>query len=101
MIYFTHTSGIINYIHYRPFDSEYGLGKTQAELEQTGVLVESIPEPEIIEGKHAELKYDETTQELYYDYVDIIPPPSNNPEIEELRQQIQDLQTTIDTMLGD
>lgn len=56
------------YINYQPFDEKYGLGKTKEELLQTGILVDSIPEPEQIEGKVPVLKYDGTN--LYYEYQD-------------------------------
>lgn len=56
------------FIHNQPFDSKYGLGKTREELLQEGILVESIPEPEQIEGKSPVLKYNGT--EIYYEYID-------------------------------
>lgn len=52
--------------HYMPFDEKYGLGKTEEELLQDGILVEDIPEPEQISGKTPVLKYNGA--ELYYDY---------------------------------
>ena len=45
-------------------------GKTLEELEQEGLLVESIPEPESREGKQSVLKHNGT--EFYYEYVDIL-----------------------------
>ena len=55
-------SGKVKFIHYIPFDSKYGLGKSEEELKQTGYLVESIPEytEEIPEGEIPELHYDGT-----------------------------------------
>lgn len=58
----------INVIHYMPFDDKYGLGKTEEELLQEGILINSIPEPEQVEGKVPILKYNGT--DLYYEYVD-------------------------------
>jgi hypothetical protein len=58
------------YTHHMPFDENYGLKKSETELLQEGYLVESIPQPEIIDGKNAELFY---TKDLgfKYEYVDI------------------------------
>lgn len=45
------------------------LGKTEEELREMGVLLESMPVAEAIEGKVAVLKFDGT--QLYYEYEDI------------------------------
>lgn len=55
--------------HYQPFHETNGMGKTAEELEQTGILVEALPEAQPQEGQEAVLKYSETDG-LYYDYVD-------------------------------
>lgn len=63
MIYLkTNESGKVMLIHWMPFDSVYGMGKTEAELLETGYLVESVPEysGEIPDGKMPELHYDGT-----------------------------------------
>lgn len=54
--------GTIEFQHNMPFDSVEGLHKTEAELLETGYLVESVPEysGEIPEGKMPELHYDGT-----------------------------------------
>lgn len=59
---------LTGYINYQPFHEKYGLGKTQEELLQSGILVDSVPKPEQIEGKVPVLKYDGTN--LYYEYQD-------------------------------
>ena len=61
MVYIeTNENTQVVYQHFMPFDSVYGLGKTEEELLQTGYLVESVPEytEEIPSGKSAELHYD-------------------------------------------
>ena len=62
MNYIETTNRKVTFIHYLPFDPEYGLGKTEAELLETGYLVEAIPEyaGEVPEGKAPELHYDGT-----------------------------------------
>ena len=62
MIYIRTENGRITFTHYMPFDPVYGLGKTQAELLETGYLVEAVPEyaGEVPEGKAPELHYDGT-----------------------------------------
>lgn len=62
MVYIQTTDGRITFTHYMPFDPVYGLGKTEAELLETGYLVEAIPEytGEVPEGKAPELRYDGT-----------------------------------------
>ena len=62
MNYIETTNGKVTFTHYLPFDPVYGLGKTEAELLETGYLVEEIPEyvGEVPEGKAPELRYDGT-----------------------------------------
>jgi hypothetical protein len=91
----------IQAIHYQPFDPVYGLKKSQEELLQEGILVESIPKPEFIEGKVPVLKYDPTNKELYYEYEDIPPTKEEllEKEIEQLKQQLQITQQALDELL--
>lgn len=65
----TTEDNIVSFIHYKPFDSKDGLGKTKEELEQEGVLVESVPKPENIEGRTPILHCNPETKELWYEYV--------------------------------
>lgn len=62
MNYIETTNGKVTFTHYLPFDPVYGLGKTEAELLETGYLVEEIPEysGEVPEGKTPELHYNGT-----------------------------------------
>lgn len=68
----------VYYIHHMPFDKIHGLHKTREELEQSGYFVDSIPEPQIVEGKIAVLKYN--NGELYYEYQDAPSLPSSPEE---------------------
>lgn len=61
----------VGFIHYLPFDEKEGLNKSIEELEQEGVLVESIPEAEEREGKTPILYCNTETKELWYEYEDI------------------------------
>ena len=52
---------IVYYTHHQPFHEHYGLGMSEGELSKIGFLVEEIPdldEVEQIEGKEAQLKYE-------------------------------------------
>lgn len=51
--------GKIMLTHYMPFDAVDGLGKTEEELLKEGVLVDEVPEPELITGKIATPYYTE------------------------------------------
>lgn len=76
----------INYesIHFKPFDSIYGMGKTKEELEQEGYLIEE-PLKEHIEGKEAVLKRNPQTNTFYYDYVDR--PLSDEEKMKQLEER--------------
>ena len=59
----------IEMIHHMPFDKEYGLGKSKEELEaEGGVFVDTLPEPENIPGKGANMKF--VDGEIVFEYVD-------------------------------
>ncbi len=73
-------TNMVNYFHMKPFDSRHGLGKTEIELLQEGFLIDSIPEPEQIEGKSVKMFYTEADG-FWFEYEDIPPTP------EELRQK--------------
>lgn len=79
----------VNNIHYRPFDPQYGLGKTQEELEQDGILIESLTEPEDSPFKSAVLYCNPQTKEVWYEYEDR--PLTEQERIEQLEQAILEL----------
>ncbi|WP_017728484.1 hypothetical protein [Halalkalibacterium ligniniphilum] len=60
----------VGFIHYFPFNEEFGLGKSVEELEGNGVLVESIPESFKQIGKRSVLHVDVNTKDLWYEYID-------------------------------
>lgn len=64
------------------------LGKTEEELREMGVLLESIPIAEEIIGKEAILKFDGT--QLYYEYMDI--PLTLEEQLAEKSKQIKTLE---------
>ena len=69
MIYlmFSKESNIVNFVHYQPFDIKNGLGKTEDELLEEGILVESLPEtPPTMTGKSVVLK----VNPLRWEYID-------------------------------
>lgn len=79
------SDNVVTLVHAKPFDPIYGFGKTQAELEQTGYLVDSIPSPDASQNnKIATLKFDPITKTFSYTYTDA-------PETQE--QIVADLQS--------
>jgi len=64
---------------------------SEEELKQ-GILVDEVPQAEILPDKRAELFYNTDTQELFYKYFDVVLPPTS-PE-----QQIKDLQKELSTV---
>lgn len=90
MIYIEYTSeNIVTTQHFCPFDKIHGLGKTEEELLKTGALIDTVPEPEDIEGKMYVLKYDKESNTVYPKYEDI--PKTEEDEIEILKKQVADL----------
>ncbi|WP_432408570.1 hypothetical protein [Wukongibacter sp. M2B1] len=100
MIYLeVNDEGFVTFQHNMPFDAKHGLRKTQEQLEQEGILVNSIPEPEQIEGKQAVLYYDET-QGLYYQYEDIkLKEDLQQDMIDQLILDNLNMQMQIDTLI--
>lgn len=87
--------GKVTSSHTKPFDTKDGLGKTQEQLEQEGVLVENIP-PELpfVEGKKAVLYYNKTNG-LYYKYEDI---PKTKEQL--LEERVAELENYILSIEG-
>lgn len=72
------------------------LPETLTEEEKAGgILVESVPEAEKIDGKRAELYIDLTTKELSYVYKDRELTP-----LEQANQRIADLELAIASLIG-
>lgn len=87
--------GTIEFQHNMPFDSVEGLHKTEAELLETGYLVESVPEysGEIPEGKTPELHYDGTN----FSWVMVDKPVDPNAVLE---ARIAELEAQIAALTG-
>lgn len=70
-------------VHLKPFDEVDGLHKTAEELEQTGILVESVPEPNVSEGQSASLFINPETKDMWYEY-EVIPKTPEQLQAEEI-----------------
>ncbi|BAQ11289.1 phage protein [Bacillus sp. OxB-1] len=82
------------YRHNMPFHEKHGLGKTQAELEQEGLLVDYVPTPDTSDKtKMAVLYINPETKELYYQYEDI--PDTPESEVALLRKENATLQSAV------
>lgn len=80
----------IEFIHHRPFDEKSGLGKTEEELRNMGVLVDSIPQPDTSDpDKIGILKYDGT--KLYYEYINR--PLSQEEKTEQSLKEVKSLKS--------
>lgn len=87
------TSKEIEFIHYKPFDKKLGMNKTEDELLKIGMLIDSMPVPEQIQGKVPFLKFNGT--DFYYEYEDIPITPE-----EKSQQEIKQLKTENETLLS-
>ncbi|WPS86886.1 hypothetical protein SMD22_20655 [Brevibacillus halotolerans] len=96
MIYIEHENGVVTFVHYMPFDEVNGLGKSSEKLQTTGLLVDSIPQPEV-NGKIPKLFINPKTQELWYEYTDR--PLSPEEEIVQLKAQLKITQDALDALL--
>lgn len=61
-------SGIITFVHRRPFDPVNGLNTTRDELLKTGYFVSDYPQPVIKMGKRAIPYYDHERKKVYFEY---------------------------------
>lgn len=68
---------VVKFIHKYPFDPTKGLHRTREELEQNGVFVDNVPEPEMKQGMRSVPKYNSDTKSIYYEYTPI---PLTNEE---------------------
>jgi hypothetical protein len=69
----------------------------QEEIDK-GVMVESIPAPEIIAGKNEVLYINPTTLEMWYEYVDR--PLTQDEEMAQIKGQVLEMQDAINFLLG-
>ena len=89
----------VTFVHYMPFDEKEGLNKTEEELLEEGVLIESIPNPEQVEGKGSEMKYDPESKSVYYEYFDL--PVDREKELEKLVEELRGKQELMQSALDD
>lgn len=89
-------NGNTGLVHYMPFDKEFGLGKSEQELLSNGLLVDNVPQPEVIDGKNPILKVD-ANKKLFYEYV--VRPLTQDEEIAQLKKQQALMQTAIDDLI--
>lgn len=77
---------IVEFMHRMPFDPVVGMGKTKEELLETGVFVDSIPNPENKIGMRAVPYYNADTKKVYYEYKSI--PLTDQERIEQLEETV-------------
>lgn len=87
------TKNEVEMVHYMPFHEVHGLKKSKEELEQEGVFVETIQEPEQIDGQAAIMKWD--GERIYYDYQEI-PKSAEETQMEQLQNKIDAIIKTPD-----
>lgn len=103
MIYFERgENDILTWIHYMPFDPEFGLHKTKEELLETGYLVDAILEytGEVPAGKMPELHYD--GKEFSWVMVDrpVSEQDALRAELDALKAQLAEIQAVQTAQLG-
>ena len=62
------SSGVVTFVHRRPFDPVHGLGETRENLMKTGFFVSDFPEPITAVGRKAVAYYDHERKKVYYEY---------------------------------
>lgn len=87
------TDYIVNYINNYPFDPIHGEGKTEEELNQIGVVIDTIPEPEYHPDKTTITHVNPTTKEVTYTYETPIDPIA--VQVQNLQAQNDQLTLTI------
>lgn len=74
-------------------------GSTLTEEQKArAVAVESLPVPEVIEGKVAVLRADVETKEVWYEYEDAVI-ESEDTEINKIKQELQTTQEAVDFLI--
>lgn len=91
--------------HNMPFDNKNGMKDnsgnlmTEEQLNQMGILVDSIPEPVIPTGKQVNGMFiDPTTKNITYEYTDI--QKTDSEKIVELQKSLLEAQNAINSLLG-
>lgn len=92
----TETKAKVGLVHNMPFDEVNGLHKTQEELEQIGILVDEIPEPQIPTGQQVSGMFvNPETKEVWYEYEDVPLTPE-----QQMQSQIDDLNMAMAALMG-
>lgn len=65
------SSGVITFIHRRPFDPVHGLGETRDILSKTGFFITDFPDPVMKTGYKAIAHYDHEKKSVYYEYLPV------------------------------
>lgn len=79
-------TGIVTFIHHKPFDPVHGLGETRDELLKTGVFVDNFPAPEQKKGQRSIAYYNPEKKQVYYEYE--LAPLSNSERFDMLEDVI-------------
>lgn len=79
---------VVTMRHNLPMHAKHGLGKSEAELKQTGFLVDSIPDPDATKGIPV-LKYDPTQNVFSYSYQ--TPAPSQEQRLTDIENALLNL----------
>jgi hypothetical protein len=87
----------VSFIHNMPFHPDFGLGKTQEELEQEGFLLESVPISEEKKGFFSIMKYNPSTKTVFFEYE--ANPISEKEEIQQIKEQQVLMQQAIDDLI--
>lgn len=80
------STGIVTFIHHKPFDPVHGLGETRDELLKTGVFIENFSQPETKQGQRAIAYYNPELRQVYYEYE--LAPLSNSERFDMLEDTI-------------
>lgn len=97
--YINPTHAKVNYIHSMPLDPVYGLGKSEAALMNEGILIESLPVKDLVEGKTPILYVHPHTKKPFYEYEDVSDNLSQQSEMSRLKQQQVLTQQALDEMI--
>lgn len=77
----------VTLIHNMPFDPIEGMGKTEAELSQMGVLLDEIPDPEERKG-YSPVPYYTPEKGYYYEYKPVESPMATSAEIQSVNAKL-------------
>lgn len=93
---------IVNCVHHLPFDEVHGLHRTVEELNETGILVETLTNPNAGEYQSSILHVNPITKETWYEYIDIPKPPEQiqADKLEQLENQTAEYMVDLDFRLS-